>query len=337
MKKLLILLLLLFPLVAQSATITSVGSGNWSDTSKWDLSRIPAADDAVVIANGHTMIWDGSLTRIPSTSGTLTSITAVGGTGAITLALDDASFHDGAFLYSTTITAGTTSDLLTITGTTDHVLTVSTGNTPNGIIAGASGHCIKNSGSGTLNITGDVSGGAGASRYGVNNASTGTLSVTGNVYGGSAVNSGGIFNLSSGVVNITGNVTGGSNAGTYGLYLYLTSNGVVSILGATSVVTGGTGAGSVGIWNEGNTNVTLASTVNLVQGTKAAAFNGGAPKWTAASAAATGIAKFYVGTGFLQAANTEFPQGLAAGNIKSGVTSGSVTGTLSAGGSAAAY
>jgi hypothetical protein len=40
------------------ATLTSVQSGRWSDPTTWDLGRVPAAGDQVVIASGHTVTYD---------------------------------------------------------------------------------------------------------------------------------------------------------------------------------------------------------------------------------------------------------------------------------------
>jgi hypothetical protein len=40
------------------ATLTSVKSGRWSDPTTWDLGRVPAAGDQVVIASGHTVTYD---------------------------------------------------------------------------------------------------------------------------------------------------------------------------------------------------------------------------------------------------------------------------------------
>jgi hypothetical protein len=40
------------------AVLTSVRSGRWSDPTTWDLGRVPAAGDQVVIASGHTVTYD---------------------------------------------------------------------------------------------------------------------------------------------------------------------------------------------------------------------------------------------------------------------------------------
>jgi len=40
------------------AILTSVRSGNWSDPTVWNLNRLPAAGDQVVISSGHTVTYD---------------------------------------------------------------------------------------------------------------------------------------------------------------------------------------------------------------------------------------------------------------------------------------
>jgi hypothetical protein len=41
-------------------TITSVGSGNWTDPSRWSPARVPGAGDVVVVAGGTTLSYDMS-------------------------------------------------------------------------------------------------------------------------------------------------------------------------------------------------------------------------------------------------------------------------------------
>lgn len=265
---------------------------------------IPQGDDVVALA-GYDIAWDTSITRIPAT-GTLTSITSAGTDGQITIALDNAAFHSGAGLYSTKIECGTapaTYGMIYVTGATDHVLTIVTGASPNGIIGGSNNNAfgIYNPGSGTINITGDVSAGSATNSCGIHTSGSG--SVTGNIYGSSQTNAEGYHNHSGGTITVSGNITGGSNPTAYGF------------------------------GNSTNGNVTLSATSQLIQGTQGPAFAGLAPAWTSPT---TGGAKYYVGASFGQAANTNFPQQLDAGNIKAGVVSGTVTGTLISG-SATAY
>ena len=105
------------------------------------------------------------------------------------------------------------------------------------------------SGSGTLSVTGNVTGGSGASTssYGVINSSTGTVTISGSVTGGSI--SAAIANASTGTVSITGIATGGSGASAYGAFNgstgIMTLNGAAygSSTSATPALFGSSGAG----------------------------------------------------------------------------------------------
>lgn len=299
MKKLLIILLMLFPLAAESATITATKAGNWSDTSVWDLGRIPAAGDDVALA-GYDIVWDTSITRIPA-SGTLASITSPG-TGHITLDLSDAAFHGGASIYSTKIQAGTkiASDkgILTVTGTTDHVLTINVGTTPNGLIGGSESESYgcHSSTTGTINVIGDILSGAGSYRIGMAFWGNGSLNVTGSIYGGKG---NAVSLATTGASAFTGNITGGTANTANGVYV--TGSGTISVNG---ILTGGTATQySYALYNHSGTNVTFSSNTKLIYGTASAAYTGKAAAW---QPAASSYMKQYVGTGFGQEANTEF-------------------------------
>jgi hypothetical protein len=288
---------------------------------------VPQADDDVALA-GYVIVWDTSLTRIPAT-GTLTSITSTGTAGQISLALDNAAFHGGASLYCTTITAGTkpaTAGILLITGTTDHVLTLTVGiGVGEGIIGGSdSAQGVRQTGTGTINVIGNISSGTGISSHGFVSVAASTVNVTGDISASGGPTTVGFYNNSTGNVSVVGNITGGSDASNnYNYGLYNGSNASVSVDG---IITGGTGSwNSIGLCNASTGNVTLSTSTKLIAGTRGAAYSGKSPAWQPDS---TSFAKFYVGASFGQAANTEFPQVLAAANIKAGVTSGSVTGTF---------
>jgi len=98
--------------------------------------------------------------------------------------------------------------------------------------------------------------------------SSGSLNVTGNVSGASSLSKTqpGISNTSTGTINIIGNVTGGSNFQTFGIN---TNNGVINITGN---VTGGFGAQSIHgiLFNGGTLNITG----NVIGGTSTATANG---------------------------------------------------------------
>ncbi len=55
-------LLVISAISIQAGTITSKATGNWNSVSTWDSGVIPTADDDVIIANGHTVSLDSTLT-----------------------------------------------------------------------------------------------------------------------------------------------------------------------------------------------------------------------------------------------------------------------------------
>jgi hypothetical protein len=104
-------------------------------------------------------------------------------------------------------------------------------------------HGANNSSSGTLNITGSVTGGAlNTNAHGLNNASTGTVNITGNATGGGTGPA--AINVSTGTINITGNVTAGGGSSATGAQN--SSTGTIDITGN---VTGGSVANALGASN----------------------------------------------------------------------------------------
>jgi hypothetical protein len=113
------------------------------------------------------------------------------------------------------------------------------------------GYGALNNSTGTLNITGNVTGGSVGNNQinGAHNAVTGTINITGNVTGGSSSTANGVNNLSTGTVNITGNVTGGSAANAIGAVN--SSTGTLTIVGSSTATANSIGANnaSTGILN----------------------------------------------------------------------------------------
>jgi len=305
-----------------AATITATKEGNWSDTTVWDLSRVPTDGDDVVLG-GYAITWDSAQATIPA-SGILNTISDAGASGRIILALDSAFCNSGCALNVTTATCGTsTNGLIDVTGAgaTTNTLTVTTGTgAGEGVIGGsASSACgLRNTSTGTVIVTNAI-GGSAISAYGVRNNSSGAIIVT-NAIGGSASSAHGVTNNSIGTVIVT-NATGGSATTAHGVNNSSTGTVIVtnatggsattahgvnnSSTGTVSVsgnITGGTGLSATGIYNATTGQVTLSGTVTLTQGIKGAAYEGYAPAWNLT----TGYAKFYTGASFGQAANTNF-------------------------------
>ena len=65
---------LLFTLASYAATITAVASGTWNTAATWDLGRVPAAGDVIVIPSGITV----TVTNNVNFNSTATSINTYG-------------------------------------------------------------------------------------------------------------------------------------------------------------------------------------------------------------------------------------------------------------------
>lgn len=212
----------------------AIGTGSWSDPTKWDGGvALPTAGDDVH-ANNFTITIDQDVTvaSLRTTAGT----TAVQG-GGFTLS----TVHN----ITANILAGS-SACLSITATTG---TATITGTVNG--SAASGQAgINISGAGcTVNVIGAVTGGGTTNAYGISILVASTLNITGNVTAGSAANCRGV-NMPSGasVVTITGNVTGGGNFSAVGVHV---AAGTLTVVGDITAATGNGVASSV------NTNAVI--------------------------------------------------------------------------------
>jgi hypothetical protein len=170
------------------------------------------------------------------TSGGIINITAT--TGIITLTLGG------------NINAGAAGVVISYTGNCNFNI-----NSPN-IIGGTSGGSnafgINKSSTGTITITGNLTGGNGASNYSLNSTAGNTV-VIGNVSAGAA---GFGINQTAGNITVTGNVTGGTVSSIHGISL----TGAASQFTINGNVTGGSGLTAHGI-NFGGTLGTVNGNV----------------------------------------------------------------------------
>jgi hypothetical protein len=136
--------------------------------------------------------------------------TNLGATGEVRTDNANSATAGGGFTLSNGVTltanciAGTTT-CVTFSGISGNSASI-VGNVTGGSSTAA--HGCTNSNTGTLNVTGVVTGGSSASgAFGCHNLATGIFNITGSVFGGTNAASQGANNQSIGVLNITGTVT----------------------------------------------------------------------------------------------------------------------------------
>ena len=228
------------------ANVYAVKSGNWSDTTVWNTGALPtAADD--VYSNNFTVTVDVSPTiltvRSTSASGiiaggtfvlsngiTLTCTNPIGGNGSGTLLTSSLSSPSSAAINSNFVhQPGSTAYVLSHSGTgTINV----TGNITGGGTNAA--HVIINTGQGTINIFGNVNGttAGGSAPNTISNSSTGTVNITGSVSLSGGSNGTTINNSAGGTVNVTGAVTNNATSGT--ACIINSSIGTIIIVGSVT-------------------------------------------------------------------------------------------------------
>ena len=194
------------------ALILSAASGNFNATATWVGGVVPTVGDEARASTGHTITItaNASCTEISNA-----------GTGIYVL-------NSGVTLTANITPKGSSpSHLLNFSAASPAVAYIVGNVIGSGVANGAYG--INSTGTGTLNITGNVTGGNGTGSGAVTNASTGTITITGSVTGGQV--SGNSFGAQNaiGTLNITGNVTGGVAANNFGVNN--TSTGQVTIIG----------------------------------------------------------------------------------------------------------
>jgi len=193
----------------------------WSNAANWNGGTLPQAGDDVY-ADGKTITIDQDVTVA-----TIRNTQRSGGT------------NGGGFILNATRTINCT----TIIGNNTASCVVFSAVTPNAaainanITGGTAGglNTVAQTGTGSLTITGNITGGTGA--HGVGLAAAGTLNVIGNITGGVASGGQNVNGLNisvAGIVTVTGNVTGGPTVSSN----HASGIGIVAGVNATLTVTG---------------------------------------------------------------------------------------------------
>lgn len=268
------LVLALQETVVLPAQVWAVANGNSNAGATWNGGDVPTSTQDV-FANGFTVTVNASTEW--KSANTTAGTTAVAGGGftlsnSVTLTLNGGTGN---------ATAGS-SNCISYSGTTGNSATL-VGN-PVGSSTTSTRYGANNASSGTLNITGNPSGGTQANGIGAANSSTGTLNITGAPAVGTIASASGARNLSTGILNVIGNPVGGAVSGAAVLY----SSGDGAITGS---VIGGSVAGANGVTNSGSGTVTISA--NATGGSEATAYgasNTGTGTLTVAGAAISATA-----------------------------------------------
>jgi hypothetical protein len=263
------------------AIVYPLANGNWSTVANWysggvAYGQLPLATDDVY-ADGKTVTIDQDITV-----NLLTTLQRSGGTigGGF-------NCNTARTINSTTITGQFNCLNLTCTGITQNVISTNIYGITNAqttgtiLITGTSGtvnitvtniyysnyingHAVVNGTGNTLNIIGNLSGGA---SNGVLNT-TGTLNITGNIQSSGNTLYGVNQNGAGGVTNIIGNLIGGINNNGYCVYNTI---GTVNILSNQTM----TGTGGIGVYsNAGTTNFGTALNPITITGAPSSAASG---------------------------------------------------------------
>lgn len=167
----------------------AVTNGDWSNTATWDGGTLPAAGDDVR-SNGFTVTVDGNYTCLTLSNKSESSPVVVAG-GSFTL-------NAGVMLTATDGVIGgnaTTTNAVNASYSSPGVSTIV------GNCTGTAGRAVVMTGSGTLNIVGNIQNGGITSWVGAS-SSSGILNITGNIIGTGQV---ALSLTGSAACNITGN------------------------------------------------------------------------------------------------------------------------------------
>lgn len=253
----------------QSTNINAANVWNTAANGSGSYLTWPPASGDVLMANGQAITVNVNTTVAEVRNGTENGATI---NGIFTLL-------NGVTLTANAINTDATNTLIFFEQPSPNIANI-VGNTT----TGNSWYTIDNYGTGTLNITGNITASNRKSNcHGARNNSLGILNITGNVTGGSSYPSSHGVVFGSGTVNILGNVTGGTFNSCHGInktggvlnvtgniYAGAMGNGIIINRSNTGAVTingnvyGGNDATSwnyIGLQNDSVATVTINGTV----------------------------------------------------------------------------
>jgi hypothetical protein len=246
------------------ALIISAATGNFNAGATWVGGVVPTIGDEARASTGHTITITANAT-CDEVSNAGTGIFTLNAGVTLTANVTNKSTTTGrnclqfteaspavGYIVGNCTSGGGAFSLAGAANNGSGTLNI-TGNCTGGSLNQCLG--ASNNSNGILNITGNCTGGLGAISNGARNTSAGTINITGNVLGGTVSTAEGVRNGSTGIINITGNATGGSAGNTYGAQNL--STGTLTLIG---IATGGTNSTAYGVNNEstGQVNITRA-------------------------------------------------------------------------------
>ena len=228
------------------ATIVAVRSGNWSDTTVWDLERTPA-DGELVQAGAYIIEFDEDVdqpnTVLDATTGSYQysgagtrSVTANANMGTHTGNGIVRNAATGTLHFPGEVVGGSGSSAYGAynSGAGSMIIGTATGG------SGSSAYGAYNSGAGSMTID-TANGGSGSFVYGAHNSGAGSMTID-TANGGSGWNAFGAYNSGAGSM-IIGTATGGSGSSAYGAYIAYSGSMIIG------TATGGSGVGAYGAYN----------------------------------------------------------------------------------------
>lgn len=223
-------------------------NGNWSSTLTWDgATTLPQSTDDVYANNkAVTIDQDVTVLSVRTTAGT----TAVAGGG---FTLNDTRVLT---VTGTGVLAGST-DCVTFSAASPATATI-TGNVA-GSAATANADGVVHSGTGTLTINGNCTGGAATTAHAVNVTGNGVLNLNGNATG-AGVFSNGVKLAGANTFTMVGDSSGGSGGGTaYGV----NQSGGTCTMSVTGTTNGNATVGTAAISIANSTTLTYSGTLNV--------------------------------------------------------------------------